>query len=185
MPVYIVTCPICRKQYKLTPKDPATLAQKTFSCPNCRYTTPFPTLIKDLSASQPVTRSEGVGHTPINQSMHFATKVSQNAGMQSKAYISVIGNNARFVLNQGIYILGRKSSDSTATLQLAPDISMSRQHARLAVQMVGGKLMAQIVGLKANNPIIINGKVYAVGQPCTLKAGDKLQLGMTRIEFSI
>ena len=49
MPVYIITCPICRKQYKLTPKDPSTLAQKTFSCPNCRYTTPFPTLIKEYN----------------------------------------------------------------------------------------------------------------------------------------
>ena len=185
MPVYIITCPICRKQYKLTPKDPSTLAQKTFSCPNCRYTTPFPTLIKELAVPQPITRSEGVEPAPINQKMHLATKVSHNAGMQSKAYITVIGSNARFVLHQGIYVLGRKSSDSTATLQLAPDISMSRQHARLAVQIVGGRLMAQIVGLKANNPIFINGKIYAVGQPCTLKSGDKLQLGMTRIVFTI
>ena len=185
MPVYIITCPICRKQYKLTPKDPSTLAQKTFSCPNCRYTTPFPTLIKELATPQPITRSEGVEPAPLYQKMHSATKVSQNIGLQSKAYITVIGSNARFVLNQGIYVLGRKSSDSTATLQLAPDISMSRQHARLAVQMVGGKLMAQIIGLKANNPIFVNGKVYPAGQPCTLKSGDKLQLGMTRIVFSV
>ena len=163
----------------------SSLAQKTFSCPNCRYTTPFPTLIKELATPQPITRSEGVEPAPINKNMHSATKVSQNVGMQSKAYITVIGSNARFVLNQGIYVLGRKSSDSTATLQLAPDISMSRQHARLAVQMVGGKLMAQIIGLKANNPIFVNGKAYAAGQPCTLKSGDKLQLGMTRIVFSV
>ena len=175
MPVYIITCPICRKQYKLTPKDPSTLAQKTFSCPNCRYTAPFPTLIKELSATQPVTRSEGTEIPPVNQRLHSATKVSSSVGMQSKAYITVMGSNARFVLSQGIYVLGRKSSDSTATLQLAPDISMSRQHARLAVQLVGGRLMAQVVGLKS----------YAAGQPCTLKSGDNLQLGMTRIIFSI
>lgn len=185
MPVFIITCPICRKQYKLTPKDPSTLAQKSFTCPNCRYTAPFPTLIKDLAAPQPITRSDGNDSIHPNQRIHSATKVTQNVGMQSKAYLTVIGSNARFVLNQGVYVLGRKSSDSTATLQLAPDISMSRQHARLAVQMVGGRLMAQIIGLKANNPIFINGKVYAAGQPCTLKAGDKLQLGMTKIVFSI
>lgn len=185
MPKYIITCPICRKQYKLTPKDPSTLAKKTFSCPNCCYTTPFPTLIKELAAPQPITRSEREEPTPVNPQMHLATKVSQNVGMQPKAYITVIGSNARFVLNQGIYVIGRKSSDSTATLQIAPDISMSRQHARLAVQMVGGRLMAQIIGLKANNPIFVNGKVYAAGQPCTLKTGDKLQFGMTRFVFSI
>ena len=106
-------------------------------------------------------------------------------GQKSKAFISVLGSNERFVLNQGIYILGRKSSDSTATLQLAPDISMSRQHARLVVQAVAGKLMAQIMGLKANNPVIINGKMFAAGKPYTLKSGDRLQLGMTNIVFSI
>ena len=75
-------------------------------------------------------------------------------------------------------------SDSTATLQLAPDISMSRQHARLSVQLVAGKLMAQIVSMKANNPVIVNGKVFAAGQSCTLKSGDSLQLGMTKILFT-
>lgn len=185
MSVYIITCPICRRQFKLTPKDPSTLTQKTFSCPNCRYSAPFPSLIKNLPAPQPITRSNGTDSLPMNQVMHSETKVTPGIGVKSKAFLTVIGGNTKLVLNPGIYILGRKSSDSTATLQLAPDISMSRQHARLAVQVVGGRLMAQIVGLKANNPIIINGKIYSVGQPCTLKSGDNLQLGMTKMVFSI
>lgn len=185
MPVHIVTCPICRKQYKITPKDPSALAQKTFSCPNCRYAAPFSTLINDMATPQPAAFPGNGRPASMNPNMHSATKVSTNAGMQPKAYLTVMGSSARFVLNPGIYILGRKSSDSTATLQLAPDISMSRQHARLSVQMVGGRLMAQIIGLKSNNPIVVNGKVYVAGQPYTLKAGDKLQLGSTRIIFSI
>ena len=183
MAPYIITCPICKKQYKLTPKDPSTLAQKTFSCPNCRYTAPFPSLIKNLAKPQPVTRSDSTDIPQIQT--HNLTKVSTNGGIQGKAYLTVVGNNARFVLSPGIYILGRKSSDSTATLQLAPDISMSRQHARLAVQVIGGRIMAQIIGMKANNPVIINGKVYAAGQPCTLKPGDKLRFGMTLAIYSI
>ena len=103
MPVYIITCPICRKQYKLTPKDPSTLAQKVFSCPNCRYTAPFSALIKELAAPQPVTHSEKTEPVAVNQGLHSATKVSQNGRMQSKAYITVMGSNARFVLNQGVY----------------------------------------------------------------------------------
>lgn len=186
MSVYVFSCPICKQRFKLTPKDPLILAQKNFSCPKCRYTTPFPNIIKDLPMPQPITHSDAKDVPPsANQGMHSATKVSSSIGMQSKAYITVIDSNARFVLNQGVYVLGRRSSDSTATLQLAPDITLSRQHARLAVQLVCGKLMAQIVGLKANNPIFVNGKMYAAGQPCTLKSGDKLQLGMTKILFSI
>ncbi len=185
MPVYIFTCPICKQRYKLTPKDPLTLAQKYFTCTKCRYSTPFPNVIKDLPVSQPITRSEAQDVPPVKQSIHSATKVTPGIGMSSKAYITVLGSNARFVLNQGVYVLGRRSSDSSATLQLAPDITLSRQHARLAVQFVGGRLMAQIVSLKANNPIFVNGKMFAAGQPCTLKSGDKLQLGMTKIRFSI
>lgn len=182
MSIYIITCPICKRQYKLTPKDPSVLVQKIFSCPNCRYSTPFTTLIKDLTSGQPITRSEKIDDTA---QIHSETKVSVNRNMQTQAYISISGSNSRFILTPGQYVLGRKSSDSSATLQLTPDISMSRQHAKLVVQYVGGKLMAQIVGLKANNPIFVNGKMYLAGRPCTLKSGDMLQLGMTRLVFSV
>ncbi|MBR2016638.1 MAG: FHA domain-containing protein [Prevotella sp.] len=185
MPIYIITCPICKKQYKLTPKDPSALTKKNFTCPNCHYTTSFTVLIKELNTQHPSNNIGDTGYAEMNQKKHLATKISQNIGMQQKAYITIIGTNAKFVIDQGVYILGRKSSDSTATLQLSPDISMSRQHARLTVQIVGGKLMAQIIGLKTNNPIFVNGKVYMVGQPCTLRDGDKIQLGMTKILFSI
>ena len=111
--------------------------------------------------------------------------MSTPSGKQPVASLTVLGSNANFILKQGVYILGRKSSDSTATLQLAPDISMSRQHARLAVQMVGGRLMVQVVGLKDNNPLFVNGKMYPAGQPCTLKTGDTLQLGTTKIVLAI
>lgn len=185
MSVYIISCPICRKQYKLTPKDPSTLAQKTFSCPNCHYSTPFTTLIKDLPSAEPISPSAGLYMQQANQTVHAPTKVSPNMSTQLRAYLTIVGSNSKFVINQGVYVLGRRSSDSKATLQLAPDISMSRQHARLAVQLVGGKLMAQLVGLKADNPVIINGKAYTAGKPCTLKSGDKLQLGQTRMVFTI
>lgn len=191
MPEYVVKCPVCKKQYKVTPNNPATFAQNIFTCRNCRFTAPFHSLIKELAPApspQPVTHSEGTGIPHVTPQAHSATKVSPgiNAGVpQMRAYLTVMGNNARFVLNQGIYILGRKSSDSTATLQLAPDISMSRQQARLAVQVVNGKLMAQITSLKADNPVFVNGKICPAGQPCMLKLGDQLQLGMTRVVFSI
>lgn len=185
MSEYVITCPFCKRQYKLTPKDPSTLVNKTFSCPKCRYTTSFLTLIKDLPAAQPVTYTEAPVPPVKPQVQHGLTQIATNAGSQDKAYLSVLGCNSKFILKQGFYILGRKSSDSPATLQLAPDISMSRQHARLSVQFVGGRLKAQIVGLKANNPIFVNGKMCAAGQPCMLKSGDKLQLGSTRVIFTI
>lgn len=184
MPTYIITCPICQKQYKLTPKDPSSIAQKKFTCMNCKYSAPFSTLVKNLPQPQPVTHS-GDMNLPVNPQKHSATKVAHGLNVQSKAFLTVMGSNTKFILNPGLYILGRKSSDSTATLQLAPDISMSRQHARLVVQSVAGKLMVQVVALKANNPLVINGKLYTAGHPCNLKSGDRLQLGMTTVIITL
>lgn len=185
MPEYIFKCPICKKQYKLTPKNPQTLSQKIFTCPNCRYSAPFPTLIKGLITPQPQNQQATSNGKSVSPNAHSLTKVAQNRGVSIKAYLTVVGYNSKFILNQGLYVLGRKSSDSRATLQIAPDISMSRQHARLAILSVGGRIIAQILGLKADNPVIVNGKMCPTGQPCTLKSGDVLQLGMTRIVFTI
>ena len=187
MSAFIITCPVCKKQYKLTPKNAASLSKESFTCPNCKYAAPFTALIKDLPVPQPITRTEEApGSGQQDKATHSATKVAHVAtNNQPKAFLQVAGSDSKFLLSQGTYVLGRKSSDSKATLQLAPDISMSRQHARLVVQLVAGKPVAQIMGLKADNPVIVNGKVCAAGQRCTLKQGDQLQLGATTFVYSV
>lgn len=188
MSEYIIICPACKKHYKLIPNNLESLFGKSFMCPKCSYSVPFQVLIKDLQdiKAKPQTN---VNPTPSTQCItppkHSETKVSTSASAQQKASITILGSNAKFILNQGIYIIGRKSSDSLATLQVAPDINMSRQHARLVAQIVGGKLVAQISGLKAYNPVLINGKLLPHGNPYTLKNGDIFQLGNTRCLFSI
>lgn len=196
MPAYIFSCPICKKKYKVTPNDPSVLKQKSFTCPTCRYQAPFVQLIKELQQVPPpppnvmpqaVTQGDNPSVVPppvppVPGGGH--TKVAQQRPAEAKAHLNVLNTGAKFVLNPGFYVLGRKSSDSPATLQLAPDISMSRQHARLAVQLVNGVLRAQIAGLKASNPVVVNGKALAPGQSYTLKPGDRLQLGSTQILFS-
>lgn len=186
MATYIFACPICKKQYKLMPKDPATLAQKTFTCPHCHYSAPFSSLLSSLPSSsdqlaQPPSSNEARPFTPL----HSPTKMVNGLGTQPHAFLTMIDSGSKFVLQQGNYILGRKSSDSKATLQLAPDICMSRQHAQLSVQATGRNIVVQIVGLKPENPVIINNKVLRAGQPCRLKPGDHLQLGRTHVVFSL
>ena len=188
MPSYILTCPICKKRYKLTLNDPSGLQKGNFTCKHCRYTAPMSSVVTSTESPQPAPQPAPrpfVGVPQPGQPLHNPTKVAPGNDTQGNAYLTVVGNNTRLVLGQGAYVVGRKSSDSTANLQIAPDICMSRQHARLAVQVIKGRLMAQIVGLKANNPVIVNGKAYAAGQPCTLKSGDKIQMGKTITIFSI
>ena len=176
MNVYTITCPICQKQFKLTVNNPAALTQKHFLCPNCKNESPFFKMIKGIPKPQPVTRSgDGIGKKTI---------VAHNNMNKVNGYLTVVGSNNKFVLDQNIYIIGRKSSDSTANLQVAPDISISRKHARLTMQHVGDKVNAVIIGLKHDNPIVVNGKEYAAGIPCELKTGDKLKLGTTEMVFT-
>lgn len=185
MPVIVLACPICKKKYKITVDNTAILAQKTFLCPACKYSAPFTQLIKGLPQPQPVTNPNKEKNKTLVAGQHPGTLVRPGMGMsQVQAYLTVLGNGSKYVLNPGIYILGRKSSDSMATLQLAPDIAMSRQHARLSVQLVSGKLMAQIQSMKADNPVLVNGKACPAGKACVLMSGDRITLGNTHVLFS-
>ncbi len=198
MPVYIFSCPVCKKRFQLTSAKPSILVGKTFICSNCRYTAPFTQVIGELRqyAQEPdqssaqrrrgnITVPDGLMDDGPSPDTGDRTRVDTSR-QQPKAFLTVAGTGSRFVVTPGAtYVLGRKSSDSKADLQLAPDRSLSREHARLAVQMVGGKLMAQILGIKSNNPVLVNGKALAPGQPCTLRNGDRLQLGLTHVLFNL
>ena len=188
MTTQIITCPVCKKKYKLTTENLSQLSNQVFTCPNCKFTAPFPTVLKGLGGEKPNLTQEMPPLPPTppggGGGSHNPTKVNKNPAQQHQVFLTVAGTNSRFILNPGLYILGRKSSDSQATLQLAPDISMSRLHARLSVQIVEGKPMAQIIGLKENNPVIINGKLLPFARPYTLKNGDILQLGRTQCQFT-
>jgi len=113
------------------------------------------------------------------------TKVAAQAMMGAKGKMSLVveSTGMSFPLMQGTYILGRASSDSKATLKLAPDPYMSRQHARLYVGAVNGKIQCHLCGLASTNPIFVNDKKIETGSPVTLKSGDKILLGMTTILF--
>ena len=67
----------------------------------------------------------------------------------------------------GSYTLGRKSSDSTARIKVAPDIRMSRVHAGMRTVVAnGGTNNYQITSLKDDNPVYVNGRPvqeYTIG----------------------
>ena len=183
MPAYVITCPVCKQRYKAmnVPSTP-----QPFVCKKCGYTA----MLGTAPPTKGVTNSEATaampsGKTRLAPSTDQGTKVIAGGENEVKAYLTISGTGAKLVLTPGVYIMGRKSSDSNATLQLAPDITMSRQHVRIAVQSVGGKVMSQIIGLKAANPVIVNGKVLPAGQPLTLKSGDRLQLGNTIVVYTV
>lgn len=176
MAKYVVTCPICAKRYGLPPCEPADLVKRDFVCPNCRYSIPYTSLIKGLSAPAPMADNMVTQADP-----QMKTKIAGN-NIQ-KTMLHVISDGNKYILSPGNYTLGRRSSDSTATIQLAPDPYMSRQHANLYVATVGGKIVSQIRNLKPSNPIFINNKPLAEKKVQTLMDGDRIQIGMTHIIY--
>lgn len=183
MAKYKFNCPNCKTLYQLTVAKPETMVNKTFVCNKCGHTNLFSKLLP--IPSQPTNPSKTIPDGYNQQSdtkKHTHVVVSDG---EAKAYLTVASTKAKYVLKNGIYVLGRDSSDSSATLRLAPDITMSRQHARLIVQTVGGKTVAQITGLKFNNPVIVNGNALPANRPFTLKSGDVIQLGATKVQLLI
>lgn len=87
--------------------------------------------------------------------------------------------------SQGNFNLGRSSSDSTAQVKVAPDITMSRLHAGMRVVTAGGVQVYQITSVKTENPVFVNGAAVRRGQAVTLKSGDKLRLGNTEAIFRL
>lgn len=112
------------------------------------------------------------------------TVVSPRAN-SPRAFLTIVGTGVRFTISEGQYTIGRRSSDSNASIQLAPDPYMSRLHARLAAKVINGRLVVQVCSTKADNPIIINGNACPPGVPQTLRANDHLQLGMTHVVFIV
>lgn len=85
---------------------------------------------------------------------------------------------------QAQFTMGRKSSDSTADVKLAPDLSMSRVHAGMRIVVFqGGTKGFQITSAKDSNPVYVNGQPVAKGKAVNLKLGDRLRMGETDLVF--
>lgn len=86
----------------------------------------------------------------------------------------------------GGFTLGRRSSDSNATIKLTPDMTMSRLHAGMRTrQQANGQVMYQITSVKSDNPVIVNGKPVPKSAICNLKNGDVIVMGETTVLFKM
>lgn len=195
-----ITCPGCRKAYVLKTQNPGAMMGKEFRCPKCGFSVPFSMLMGNRGMDNPAlhthiadgrfvppTHIAGGGFSQ-NQGYAFGgqkTKVAQQVQMGAASRMSLVveSTGMSFPLMPGVYILGRASSDSRATLKLAPDPYMSRQHARLVYNPMttGIGTEFQLCGLSSINPIFVNGKKISTGQSIILHPGDKILLGKTTV----
>ncbi len=127
-----------------------------------------------------------VDFDPVNDSFGEKTKLVESLQKPAERFLHVtFGNmkgNVKLPLS-GQFTLGRNSSDSNAQIKLTPDSSMSRIHAGMRVISQQGKILYQVTSIKNSNPVVLNGIPIGKGQACTLKAGDMMQMGNTKLIF--
>lgn len=194
----IIKCPNCNSLFKLNQKP-----SKTFCCPKCQYKAPFDKIMNQNDDS-PVTQLEthqvkdsaNTANTvgEATKVVNFGEKTMLVPGLQpqpsKKAVLNITfkGVNIGKVIlpKSGNFNLGRRSSDSAAQIKLSPDMTMSRVHAAMrTVRGNDGKILYQITTIKPENPVYVNGVMIEKGKICSLKSGDRIQLGETVLTFKL
>lgn len=174
-----IQCPGCQAKFTLKASSLDSIANKSFRCPKCSYVISFDKIMPRKKAVEPLHThiAGGVGDAPGGH-----TKLANTGGTQLELFMEGSGKSLK--LGNGIYTLGRDSSDSRASLKISPDKYMSRLHAQLEVMMnpTGVSFpICRISSLSATNPIFVNNDKLEVGKSVELKSGDKILLGMTKL----
>lgn len=173
-------CPHCRTPFTLKAASMESLSGKVFKCPKCGVATPFDSMsrrsVSNSAASlrthiAPGPGGNGGGKTQVARPNYFAMFVSEDTGRQ-------------IPLPKGVQILGRESSDSRATVRIAPDPYMSRAQARTELtENPEGGVICRLVPLKSTNTIFVNDKPIGM-EGVFLRDGDRLLMGMTKLIFN-
>ena len=171
-----IICPQCRKRYTIKAQNLSAISGQRFQCPKCGYATTIGAMLRSSAGGPPNVlkthiaggQAKPVGGTQVVSRNNIVTLVVESTGMT-------------FPLSQGVYTLGRQSSDSRASLQIAPDRYMSRLQANLEVSMLPTGAMCRIMGVSSTNRIFVNNREIEPNSAAVLKNGDSLLLGMTKV----
>lgn len=185
MPEYSLTCPGCHKKYKLKADSISSLMSKTFNCPQCGFSVPFTMIITQKTKDSALKTCIAAPHVDSHET-HIAGQKTRfvNHFSNAKVGLQIEKTGKQFELQPGIYILGRDSQDSTATLRVAADPYMSRQHARLVIGITNGIVTCHLSCLSPSNPVYVNKSKLVPGDSVLLKSQDRILLGMTTLIYT-
>lgn len=175
-------CKLCGSTFTLRAQSLEAVASKPFKCPKCGYSTSLGQLMRPGGGRGAGNLHTHIGGAPgMAAGNHTPTRI---AGSADKVIFEVAELKKAFRLGAGSYTIGRDSDDSQATLKLAPDRYMSRLQAQLNIQPIMNQklpLIVRIKNLSPTNPIYVNNEMLDAGKSATLKNGDNLLIGMTKV----
>jgi len=92
-----------------------------------------------------------------------------------------------FLLNEGLFVVGRKAKVSTATICIqTEDKTMSRSHIRIEIKKnpKGEGYFHYLSDNNSKNHTLYNGKCIQSGDVVVLKDNDEIVLGRTKVRFN-
>ena len=163
-----VKCPHCHVGLKVD-EGKIPLDITSFKCPKCKQ----PISVSFLKESQ--TESETIVIQPQRLTTGCLTVVANEDTQEQK-----------FLLQEGSYTIGRKSSTSKATIGiLTADKSMSREHIRIEVKKdVKGGYRHYLCDNNSKNQTLYNSNFLRNGEIVVLKDNDEIIIGRTILRFN-
>ena len=167
-----VKCPHCHVGLKVD-EGKIPLDITSFKCPKCKQ--PIPVSL--LSTEKGCAGSES--ETVLIQPLRLIT-----------GHLSVIANadtpEQIFPLQEGVYVIGRKSNTSTATIGVVTaDKSMSREHIRIEVKKdAKGGYKHYLSDNNSKNHTLYNNSYLENGEVVVLNDNDEIIIGRTVLRFN-
>lgn len=175
MEIKRVQCPQCRTIFDVENKKGET--QRLFACTKCKK------WLRVRFSNPEENREEPVDAISVTPNKEGYTLYPETKGIV-KGILSVNGKN--YELQNGINTVGRKSPDSTATIQLeVSDIYMSRNHVIINCVNYGKPTFkAMISNDKNKNDTLINGIIIKKGEEYDLTNGCQIKMGNTLVVYN-
>ena len=167
-----VKCPHCHVGLKVD-EGKIPLDITSFKCPKCKQ--PIPVSLLSMEKGSTASESETVLIQPLRM---------------TTGRLSVIANadtpEQTFPLQEGVYIIGRKSNASTATIGIiTADKSMSREHIRIEVKKdVKGGYKHYLSDNNSKNHTLYNSNYLENGEIVVLNNNDEIIIGRTVLRFN-
>jgi hypothetical protein len=168
-----VKCPHCHVGLKVDEqKIPEGIA--SFKCPKCKEEIPI-SVLEGKSKSSPAPGGDTAILQPVRKGGGKLT-VTGNADTPAQT----------FLLQEGLYIVGRKASVSKANICIETgDKLMSRSHIRIEVKRnPQGGLVHSLSDNNSKNRTLYNGKYLDEGEVIVLKNNDEIVVGHTVLRFN-
>lgn len=155
-----------------------------FKCPHCQLPLAFRKPENGFGVSITCPRCNNAVRIKIREkTIHLPEQGMEPAKV---AHLLIIdgpqADHRDYPLHQGGNIIGRDDPDTIQDIAIGGDITISRRSANIEVGLIDGRGYSYLLKvLSAKNPVYVNGSPLYTGDGISLRTGDIIQFGSTKL----